>query len=1177
MRSISERERKEALDRQTDYLTFLPHMDEGFHTGYHSAPGVVSDGNQRPREWLESLARNMRTQGHDVSYSIPDVLACEQQLRRLARLKPEAALAHQEMIDFRAVLALLLLWDTWEADESWPRLEISCLSDETTAFAASVAAALSPVRAPDGLWIFTLRSARDTEALVRPIALLSSSIAIAPAADPGDLSALLPPCVGWYDRRKGRFADPCNHLSARDAFLLTARLRTLQRLAEEEGWHSPLHRADSQLVSLLDRFADDIAAVQDGWMRKLRENNEAAVAALRLRALAACTLADGSRIIRPADYPDAANPLLNALGEEGLPSPASDELEIYTLEGEAFACRSAKTLFAPVGTVQEQAVLSRLDAEVRLLERHDAHWRSDASAALRSLKKEVGSAAGLLDTIPQHLSAWADALDAIPVAASREITLDYPLAYSTAAVSSLLSDTLGLAEEGILTSPFSDALVILSDEAPYDDEVLNRLCRIEGLGTAVPPLSPELARWLTDLREHDSHYAPLLEPESLCFEKQGDAIAASFTIVRRSPEQGSAIVSAITFRRIYRISSRMEKGAAYRLRQSPGVAVWPNIRLQPGLWKKYYVFSHQPDEMSAWVWAENGWQQGELHASADERWQTVCTSAFPAFVALKRGELSLGVLINDLPRSLIRHEPPAAAAIDFGSISTTVMLRQGERIQPAVLPEKLHRILLRGQITPDTLAGFFLPENVLLPDGSSIWYSLMDQFSDEPDRWKQVLCDGHIFYRTSLEALTAKNASALYYDLKWSEERYAQRVVHLFLKQVMLQASLSARLWGSSSISYRISMPGAMPLHRQEAYLEMIRGLARETAQETGLPLTPGIPSVLYTSENHADGLYFLNRSEINAHSGYLNMDIGGSTADLSLWLGGAQRAAMECSLLLGCRQMLFESMLSRHADDFISDFSGADEPLREAIRQTVSVFRAEGGTVRGLRKCMLLMDDLLASQSQALCKAMAACRESGRISYLESLMLLHTGLLFYLAGEMLNRAWQDEGLQSLLPERMEICIAGNGGQMIKSFSDEQHTRLCSLALARLDESHPLKVLLPVQSRHPKEEAARGLLYDDSLLYSTLSDAERWNGTRPDHPAAGNLVESFLMLFAHVFPQAAQRLMPGLWSEGSVPLLSATAAMELDTVFANEATQTQNDEMAMYIRCFEAVKRLWRI
>ena len=191
------REEKQALDRQTAYLTFLPPMDEGFHTGYHTAPGIVSDHNQRPREWLESLARYLQTPGIDVSYSIPDVLSAEQQLRRLSRLTPERALAHPSMAAWRAVLALLLLWDTWPQDGAWPALELVRLSDGGTAFSASVTAALSPARAPDGLWAFTLRGEGIP---ARPVALLSRAMAVVPAADPGDLSPLLSPCVTWYDR-----------------------------------------------------------------------------------------------------------------------------------------------------------------------------------------------------------------------------------------------------------------------------------------------------------------------------------------------------------------------------------------------------------------------------------------------------------------------------------------------------------------------------------------------------------------------------------------------------------------------------------------------------------------------------------------------------------------------------------------------------------------------------------------------------------------------------------------------------------------------------------------------------------------------------------------------------------------------------------------------------------------
>ena len=454
----------------------------------------------------------------------------------------------------------------------------------------------------------------------------------------------------------------------------------------------------------------------------------------------------------------------------------------------------------------------------------------------------------------------------------------------------------------------------------------------------------------------------------------------------------------------------------------------------------------------------------------------------------------------------------------------------------------------------------------------------MDMFTDVPEAWRTVLCDGHIYYRLSLPDLLEKSASALYYDLKWSSEDYALRCLRLFLKQAMLQAALSARLWGSSSASWRVSMPNAMPLSKQEAYLEMMRGLAREVSAECGLPLTGGCPAVLYATENQADGLYFLSRSEVSAGSGYLNLDIGGSTADLSLWLGGAAHAAIECSLLLGCREMLFESLCDWHSEDLERDFASGSEALRQAVGGVVSAFRREASTTRGRLKCMFLLDDLLAAYAGDIREAMAAVRSLGGITYFESLLLLHIGYLFYLSGELMQRAHADADLSPLLPPRMALCVAGNGGQLVKALTDEQLTRLCSLAMTRLAADHPLRVLLPVQSRHPKQEVARGLLARDDALQSAVHGADRWNGTRPyGGPEREDLLSGYLPLFYRVFPQAAERLMPRAFEEADGVRLTPTAQMELDTVFANEKPCAPEDDMAMAVRCLSQLKRLWRL
>ena len=1183
------REEKQALDRQTAYLTFLPPMDEGFHTGYHTAPGIVSDHNQRPREWLESLARYLQTPGIDVSYSIPDVLSAEQQLRRLSRLTLERALAHPSMAAWRGVLALLLLWDTWPQDGAWPVLKLVRLSDGGTAFSASVTAALSPARAPDGLWAFTLRGEGIP---ARPVALLSRAMAVVPAADPGDLGPLLPPCVTWYDRAERRFLDPCAHLCERDAAFLAARLALLCRLNEQPSLRSPLYDAAAGLCGVLRPFLEDLARARDAWRGLLMQGDAEALDDLRARILAAHTLADTPVAVRaetlhPDEADPAANPLLRVV-VNAAPPAAGDACVLYSLDGTAFARQSAFCLAEPAHSRGEADALARLKRELSLLERYDAGWRERASITLRELAEASQDRPGLWPRLPGLLKGWADELDRRPEDAGFTLEVTYPLDGRPAALCALLREALGMEDAALVEAPFSDALLLLDGPPPFADDALHTACRVT-LGTrtcyAVPPLSPRLCAFLMDAADADDSCAPRLDLSGLRFlpAADGRSVEAQLCLRRRVQSSGKAAESAVTLRRTYTLGDALQTGAAIVLPagEAPCVTVWPNVRLAPGLWKRYFLHIHQPRHLDAWALGTEGWTQGDLRHAPGREWRNTCVDRFPAFVALRRGALSLGALLNDAPRRLLRHEPAAAIAIDFGSISTTVMLRQDGRVQPATLPECLHRTLLAsGAEDGAHLADEFLPDAVLLP-GSAVeatYYSVMDMFTDVPETWRTVLCDGHIYYRLSLPDLLEKSASALYYDLKWSGEDYALRCLRLFLKQAMLQAALSARLWGSSSASWRVSMPNAMPPAKQEAYLEMMRGLAREVSAECGLPLTGGCPAVLYATENQADGLYFLSRSEVNAGSGYLNLDIGGSTADISLWLGGAAHAAIECSLLLGCREMLFESLCDWHSEDLERDFASGSEALRQAVGGVVTAFRREASTARGRLKCMFLLDDLLAAYAGDIREAMAAARSLGTITYFESLLLLHIGYLFYLSGELMQRAHADADLSPLLAQRMALCVAGNGGQLVKALTDEQLTRLCSLAMTRLAADHPLRVLLPVQSRHPKQEVARGLLARDDALQSAVHGGDRWNGTRPyGGPEREDLLSGYLPLFYRVFPQAAERLMPRAFEEADGVRLTATARMELDTIFANEKPCTPEDDMAMAVRCLSQLKRLWRL
>ena len=53
--------------------------------------------------------------------------------------------------------------------------------------------------------------------------------------------------------------------------------------------------------------------------------------------------------------------------------------------------------------------------------------------------------------------------------------------------------------------------------------------------------------------------------------------------------------------------------------------------------------------------------------------------------------------------------------------------------------------------------------------------------------------------------------------------------------------------------------------------------------------------------------------------------------------------------------------------------------------------------------------------------------------------------------------------------------------------------------------------------------------------------------------------------------------MPRAFEEADGVRLTATARMELDTIFANEKPCTPEDDMAMAVRCLSQLKRLWRL
>ncbi len=1205
--------RKAALDRETSYLTLLPAMDEGFHTGYQSRAGIVSDGNQKPHEWLESVARNLMTPGEDVGYSIPDVLAGEAQLRRLMRLPYEDAMRHQEMLDWRGALATLLLWDGWGKDDTWPGLDCENMLDgEGGAFLRGVKAALPPERAAFGLWLFTLSAVRDGVPQRRALGLLSPTVALAPAANAGDLSTLLPDCVRWYDRARRRFTDPCALLSEGDRARLVQRLRYLQFLNERAELQSPLYAEEAALCGLLDHFIGDLLSRRGSFRERLEAGDRRAERELYIRALAVCGLSERSAHGDMQRHDDplpltelGQNPLLMRLAPPRTDAPselAGASVVTYAFRGAPFAVESALYLLEPANAPGEEATLRALWQELSLPLQFDGEWNRAVAKRFVELANRLTGRLGASRRVVALLREWSVQRAGYREAGESAITLQLPLAEVPATLPALLYDLVGLPGQDTLTGAFSDCLLLCEGVPPFGEAALNEHCAVRGAQNlyAVPPVGPALALWLAQAAWADGDEAdqPALPASGFRFELtedgEGRKLRAHMQLTRKRRTQGAALQSRVELVRDYPIGETFAQGQAVSMptRELPSVRCWPAARLTGGQWTAYYVLAQRADTLDVTVPTDEGFIPGEPRAAADEsaagekgqrRWHVARTPRWPQFVALSRGRLSLGALPNADAPAQLRRDAPAAIAIDFGSNATTVMLRQGEHLRPAALEPALLKTLLQGRAADDLhLPDELLPHELYASEQRpSTFVSAMDLFSDDERLWQRPLLDGHIYYPPDMPALLRKNPGGLYYDLKWGEEPYLVRCVRLFLKQAMLQASLAARLTGSASVSWRVSMPSAMPLHRQEAYLETVRALAREAAAETGVPLTQGVPAVLYASENQADGLYFRRRNEVNARSGFVNMDVGGGTTDISVWLGGAPYAAAEASLRLGCRQILFDSLASHRPGALELDFAEADGALRRLAQEVSRAFAGGEPSLRARQKNEFLLDAFFASHSEGVAAMMAGARAQGRMSLLEALLLLNFGFLFRLCGELLERCHLAPETAGLLSARMQVCIAGGGGQFMRALDEAARQKLLNLALGALSQGNPVSGLMLVQSSEPKQEVAIGLLADDTRLRSTVQGADAPSPTREATVPAQrrhDLLKGYVTAFYAAFPMAGQLLMGAAFdSDGDprAPRLTRLAEMELDTILDNELQE--GDEYAGYVRAFAAMKRLWKL
>ncbi|HPF88559.1 MAG TPA: hypothetical protein PK537_10970 [Candidatus Limiplasma sp.] len=368
-----------------------------------------------PNHSLLTLARNIPLSNAAPLCDAPDILAREARLARLLALPYQQSVQQQEVIEWRALLAVLLLWDGWEARHHLPVLH--CGQPPEGEGTRAVLAAMQKTRLDQGLVLFTLEKDVDGMPFEGPLGLLSYQTGLLSAADPQKLCGILPECVRWYNPDDKSFADPCPLLSETDRARLIHRLKCLQALVERAELKSPLHKSGGALYAAADAFLGDLQSRHDFWREHFERDDQRAIEALYIRTLAVYgpSIEGLERREEELSLHDIQqNPLMNRLLGDPASAPrgltpsvlfSSEPLTSYLYQGRPFAIDSQRYLLTPVNAEGEQDTLARLSAVIQTMT-SPAYHRQAAKRFLE-LANRLTSRSGASRKAVSLLRAWS--------------------------------------------------------------------------------------------------------------------------------------------------------------------------------------------------------------------------------------------------------------------------------------------------------------------------------------------------------------------------------------------------------------------------------------------------------------------------------------------------------------------------------------------------------------------------------------------------------------------------------------------------------------------------------------------------------------------------------------------------------------------------------------------------
>ena len=572
------------------------------------------------------------------------------------------------------------------------------------------------------------------------------------------------------------------------------------------------------------------------------------------------------------------------------------------------------------------------------------------------------------------------------------------------------------------------------------------------------------------------------------------------------------------------------------------VMLWPNQSCPE--WDRYFSYlsndcqGKEENDLSLFsmdVYAGQKWHRGndrkmcrrENNSTKNYVADSVIeTQSFPVAISVKYDGAEIGMFVPKQDELSAVNRSQGQLGIDFGTTNTIAYFSvdNGNPTANALTISDNRKILLQNSAAASCtmlLPFLFAPDAIM---GEKIPYKTAVQvFPGDPQAFVSAVAP--LRYRADMRDQLRMTLN-LQDDLKWPQNKAAaaQPNTVAFLEYLLLLWLWEIRTkYSLTNVDYVFTYPGAMPQayikKLVDAVMTRIPAAFRPTNTATNPQYVTEASVVINYLKDPATINNYLNHGYtglVNPHVGYMLLDIGGGSVDVSLWQNGQLCSEFSIEKFAGDRlqteQVYPRGLKTGPRIDLLLDIMGYDlSTIATATGKDAAFYsyvsqrvKTPGGKeepidANGFRQqwgAMVedILEDMMANPTDAL--------GSKRCMYRKTIeMYFH--FLFFLTGYMYGQA-ANEGRFHVNGGSFCILMAGNGSRMYKLNGYEKDTdfdginqsfflngiRYANHPVDKIEQNVTVYILPSVNHKH--EVAHGACLYSGGIVKTTAT-----------HPATG--------------------------------------------------------------------------